>query len=264
MTTSLPVRSPSGRAVVEAPYTRRAGMMVGLALFLFMALSSWGLGWAAMLSALVPIMVGAGASGVTEKARRWADQTDSSVPIAVGGAFLGALTGGLLAPLWGFCSAVLGLGGALALPAAAPGHLFFAGAALGGVVGATSGFSVGTVRKGRDPLQSGMIAGGLATAVTGIGLFTGAFPWILGVFGSWLGADPALFTRMLEYAPHFMGNFGLSLLGGVSAFAGTLTIQGAAAREKRLALPDPNSFPSWARADSVTGFHRQNPTLYID
>jgi hypothetical protein len=132
------------------------------------------------------------------------------------------------------------------------------------MVGATSGLSVGLVRKQKDPLQGGMMAGGTAALLTGGGLVTGAFGGIAGVFGSWLGANPAIFSQMLAYAPGLLGSFGVTLLAGVAAFAGNLTVKGAEAREKRLALPDPSHFPSWARADSVTGFHRQNPTIYID
>jgi hypothetical protein len=143
------------------------------------------------------------------------------------------------------------------------GYLIAAGAGLGAATGAGAGVATGAVRKAKDPLSA---AGGAAAGTAGLSLLghgTGLFAAGCAMFGGWVGFDPALLSQALAYAPTLLGALGISLVAAAGAFGGTLAIQSAEARERQLVLPDQSAFPTWARADSVTGFHRENRTLYI-
>lgn len=258
MSNDLPVLRKHPSAAVQPSHTQRAGLMVGLSLAAVLALGTFGFGWAALLSALVPIAIGAGAAGTVERSRRWSRQLDSSVPLALGGAWLGLQLGAVLAPFWALCAGILGVGGALFPPFVPWGTLFFAGAALGAMAGAATGVAVGARPRKGDPLTKGAVAGASAAVLVAGGVYTGAFGALAGLVGSWLGADPVTLAAMLTAAPGLVGGLGMAAVAGTAAFAGTLTLEAAAAREKHLSLPDPGSFPSWARSDSVSGFHRDD------
>ncbi len=261
---NLPVRSSRKKpAAIAAPYTRRAGLMVGLVMFAVMACSTWGLGWVAVVSALLPMLIGASAAGVAEKSRLWSKRMGNPLPLALGGALLGAVMGGMLAPFWALAAAIFKVTLPVSLPAAASGHLFLAGLSLGAATGATAGVAVGVTQGGKDPIQTGASAALFAGVTAFAGFYTGAFAAGIALLASWLGAETALFATALAYAPAMLGTLGISAVAATAAFAGTLTIKGAEAREKSLALPDPSDMPSWARSDSVSGFHRDNSTLHI-
>jgi hypothetical protein len=237
MASQLMVPRSDPRAAVQAPHTHRAGIMVGAAMFLVMALGTFGFGWAAILSALVPVMVGAGAAGTVESSRRAANQLGSPLPLVAGGAWLGAQLGALLAPFWALAAGVLELAGAIPPQALPWGHLLLAGIALGAMAGAATGLAVGT-RRGPDPLARGVVAGATAMVLTAGGLYTGAFAALASFVGSWLGVDPATLGAMLVYAPGLLGSLGMAAVSGTAAFAGALALDGAEARGKRLALGD--------------------------
>lgn len=255
MTTDLPVRLPRKNSSVAPSHTRRAGLFVGLAMLLATGFSAYGLGWLALASAFLPVMVGAASAGVVETGRRAGKSWDSSIPMGVSGAAIGATLGAMLMPLWA-AAAATGSGVGL-------GYLLAAGAGLGAATGATAGVATGMTRKAKDPIGSaaGAAAGTLGASLLGHG--TGIFAAGCALLGGWLGFDAGTLSQALAYAPTLLGALGISVAAAAGAFGGTLAIHGAEARERQFQLPDPSSFPSWARSDSVTGFHRENRTLYI-
>lgn len=265
MSQNLPVRSFSQHSPDVRSFVSRAGWMVGATLFLSIALTGWGLGGIALASALVPVALASAGSGLVESARRGSESWDSFLPLALAGGVLGAAMGGLLAPLWVLFSSLgwitsSGAVTGLSLLGAASG-----GALLGGFTGATSGTAVGTLRKAEDPLVAGAMAGGATTAASFVGLYFGIFGALATLIASFMGLPGSALTQALSHSPTFLGSLGLALVAGSSAFSGTLTLKGASARAKRAALPSPESFPDWARADSVTRYQpkEREPTIYI-
>lgn len=258
-----PARLEAGPATV-------ASLALGAALSLPL-LASGVAGWAVGAVACAPFLVSGFARRLACAARRHgaAWEVDEPAMVAAGaasGVLFGAVSGAALtvwaasesmaySPLAGLVGGPAGLS---ALAVLLPSLL----------VGAAVGLGVSRGRRGRTPFlgaaYAAMVAGVFALGLLGLGVPHMLTAGLLVLAGTLPAAKWWAFSAALGGCAWLPGAWAGAWMAAAAAGAGSLVVGAADAHDARPKLAPAESFPAWARAESVTGFYGRRGVVHID